>query len=40
MRLKVFKDFLPLVLVPAVIQQIRFNEVHIQKGGQLCGILL
>ena len=40
MRLKVFKDFLPLVLVPAVIQQIRFNEVHIQKGGQFCGILL
>ena len=39
-RLKVFKDFLPLVLVPAVIQQIRFNEVHIQKGGQFCGILL
>ena len=40
MRLKVFKDLLPLVLAPAVIQQVRFNEVHIQKGGQLCGILL
>ena len=40
MRLKVFKDLLPLVLAPAVVQQIRFNEVHIQKGGQLCGILL
>ena len=39
-RLKVFKNLLPLVLAPAVIQQIRFNEVHIQKGGQLCGILL
>ena len=39
-RLKVFKDLLPLVLAPAVVQQIRFNEVHIQKGGQLCGILL
>ncbi len=39
-RLKVFKDLLPLVLTPTVIQQIRFNEVHIQKGGQLCGILL
>ena len=38
-RLKVFKDLLPLVLAPAVIQQIRFNEVHIQKGGQFCGIL-
>ena len=40
MRLKVFKDLLPLVLAPAVIQQVRFNKVHIQKGGQLCGILL
>ena len=40
MRLKVFKDLLPLVLAPAVIQQIRFNEMHIQKGGQYCGILL
>ena len=40
MRLKVFKDLLPLVIAPAVVQQIRFNEVHIQKGGQLCGILL
>ena len=40
MRLKVFKDFLPLVLATAVVQQIRFNEVHIQKGWQLCGILL
>jgi len=39
-RLKVFKDLLPLVLASAVIQQVRFNEVHIQKGGQLCGILL
>ena len=39
-RLKVFKDLLPLVLAPAVIQQIRFNEVHIQEGGQLCSILL
>ena len=38
-RLKVFKDLLPLVLAPAVIQQIRFNEVHIQKGRQFCGIL-
>ena len=35
MRLKVFKDLLPLVLAPAVIQQIRFNEVHIQKSGKL-----
>ena len=40
MRLKVFKDLLPLVLAPAVVQQVRFNKVHIQKGGQLCGILL
>ena len=40
MRLKVFKDLLSLVLAPAVIQQIRFNEMHIQKGGQYCGILL
>ena len=40
MCLKVFKDLLPLVLAPAVIQQIRFNKVHIQKGGQFCGILL
>ena len=39
-RLKVFKDLLPLVLASTVVQQIRFNEVHIQKGGQLCGILL
>ena len=31
-RLKVFKDLLPLVLAPAVIQQICFNEGHIQKG--------
>ena len=38
-RLKVFKDILPLVFAPAVVQQIRFNEVHIQKGGQFCGIL-
>ena len=40
MRLKVFKDLLPLVLAPAVVQQVRFNKVHIQKGGQFCGILL
>ena len=39
-RLKVFKNLLPLVLAPAVVQQIRFNEMHIQKGGQYCGILL
>ena len=39
-RLKVFKDLLPLVLAPAVVQQIRFNEVHIQKSRKLCGILL
>ena len=39
-RLKVFKDLLPLVLAPAVVQQIRFNEVHIQESRQLCGILL
>ena len=39
-RLKVFKDLLPLVLAPAVVQQVRFNKVHIQKGGQFCGILL
>ena len=32
-RLKVFKDLLPLVFAPAVIQQIHFNEMHIQKGG-------
>ena len=38
--LKILKNLLSLVLAPAVIQQIRFNEVHIQKGGQLCGILL
>ena len=38
-RLKVFKDLLPLVLAPAVVQQIRFNEVHIQKSRKLCGIL-
>ena len=40
MRLKVFKDLLPLVLASTVVQQIRFNEMHIQKGGQFCGILL
>ena len=34
-RLKVFKDLLPLVLAPAVVQQIRFNEVHIQKSRKL-----
>ena len=34
-RLKVFKDFLPLVLAPAVIQQICFNEVHIQESRKL-----
>ena len=39
-RLKVFKDLLPLVLASTVVQQIRFNEMHIQKGGQYCGILL
>ena len=39
-RLKVFKDLLPLVLASTVVQQIRFNEMHIQKGGQFCGILL
>ena len=39
-RLKVFKNLLPLVLAPAVIQQICFNEMHIQKGGQFYGILL
>ena len=35
MCLKVFKDLLPLVLAPAVVQQIRFNEVHIQKSRKL-----
>ena len=39
-RLKVFKDLLPLVLASTVVQQIRFNEMHIQKSGQFCGILL
>ena len=39
MCLKVFKNLLSLVPAPTVIQQIRFNEVHIQKGGQFCGIL-
>ena len=34
-RLKVFKDLLPLVLAPAIIQQIRFNEVHIQESRKL-----
>ena len=34
-RLKVFKNLLPLVLAPAVVQQIRFNEVHIQKSRKL-----
>ena len=38
-RLKIFKNLLPLVLAPAVVQQIRFNEVHIQKSRKLCGIL-
>ena len=33
--LKVFKDLLPLVLAPAVVQQIRFNEVHIQESRKL-----
>lgn len=28
------------MLAPAVVQQVRFNKVHIQKGGQFCGILL
>ena len=35
MRLKVSKDLLPLVLTPTVIQQIRFNEVHIQESRKL-----
>ena len=39
-RLKEFKDLLPLMAAPAIVQQIRFNEMHIQKGGQYCGILL
>ena len=34
-RLKVFKDLLPLVLAPAVVQQIRFNKVHIQESRKL-----
>ena len=34
-RLKVFKDLLPLVLAPAVVQQVRFNEVHIQESRKL-----
>ena len=34
-RLKVFKDLLPLVFAPTVIQQIRFNEVHIQESRKL-----
>ena len=34
-RLKVFKDLLSLVLAPTVIQQIRFNEVHIQESRKL-----
>ena len=38
--MKVCKNLLSLVLAPTVVQQIRFNEVQIQKGGQLCGILL
>ena len=33
--LKVFKNLLPLVLAPAVIQQICFNEVHIQESRKL-----
>ena len=28
------------MLASTVVQQIRFNEMHIQKGGQFCGILL
>ena len=40
MCLKVFKDLLPLVFASTVVQQIRFNEVHIQESRQLCGILL
>ena len=40
MALEILKYLLPLVLATAVVQQVRFNEVHIQKGGQLCGILL
>ena len=34
-RLKVFKDLLPLVLAPAVVQQVRFNKVHIQESRKL-----
>ena len=33
--LSIFKNLLSLVPAPTVIQQIRFNEVHIQKGGQI-----
>ena len=33
--LKILKNLLSLVLAPAVIQQIRFNEVHIQKSRKL-----
>ena len=35
MRLKVFKNLLPLVLAPAVVQQVRFNKVHIQESRKL-----
>ena len=35
MRLKIFKNLLSLVLAPTVIQQIRFNEVHIQESRKL-----
>ena len=35
MALKILKNLLSLVLAPAVIQQIRFNEVHIQKSRKL-----
>ena len=37
--MKVFKNLLPLVLATAVVQQICFNKVHIQKSRKLCGIL-
>ena len=33
--LKILKNLLSLVLAPAVIQQIRFNEVHIQESRKL-----
>ena len=33
--MKVFKNLLPLVLAPAVVQQVRFNKVHIQESRKL-----